>query len=164
MQDAAPKAPLRVSVGELSWSHAKHGSMTEGAGCRNRLRYAPRRIRTTFPLPLSLRGRRPWQSVLFPVPWGDRAMLRIAGVTDCHVASLLAMTRKIEPGASAYGAVRPPREGWPYIFARRERRPRRSAEHTKSTAAPRRIRTTFPLPMSLRGRRPWQSPARLCKS
>ena len=36
MQDAAPKAPLRVSVGELSWSHAKHGSMTEGEGSRNR--------------------------------------------------------------------------------------------------------------------------------
>ena len=31
---ANPKAPLRVSVGELSCCHAKHGSMTEGAGSK----------------------------------------------------------------------------------------------------------------------------------
>ena len=51
--------------------------------------------------------------------------------------------------------------GWPYIFARRERRPRRSAERTETTTAPRRIRTTFPFPLSLRGRRPWQSPGKI---
>ena len=31
MSTTAPKAPLRVSVGELSCCHAKHGGMTEGA-------------------------------------------------------------------------------------------------------------------------------------
>ena len=36
---------------------------------------------------------------------------------DCHGATPLAMTQKIEPGASAYGAVRPPREGWPYRWS-----------------------------------------------
>ena len=83
---AAPKAPLRVRVGELSWSHAKHGSMTEGAGCRNRFAVCtpanPHRLPTTAVI---ARAAGPWQSVLFPVPLGDRAMLRIAGVTDCHV-------------------------------------------------------------------------------
>ena len=34
--------------------------------------------------------------------------------------------------------------GWPYISARRERRPRRSAERTKTITAPRRIRTILP--------------------
>ena len=34
--------------------------------------------------------------------------------TDCHVASLLAMTWWLLPGPSIGGAVRPPREGWPY--------------------------------------------------
>ena len=34
-----------------------------------------------------------WQSVLFPVPSGDRSMRNIAGDADCHVACrLLAMT------------------------------------------------------------------------
>ena len=69
------------------------------------MRYAPRRIRTTFPLPLSLRGRRPWQSVFFPVPLGTGRCfasqgLRIA-TSGC---ALLAMTRKFSPGPSDDGA------------------------------------------------------------
>ena len=42
------------------------------------------------------------------------------------------------------GAARPPREGWPYRSYRRERRPRRSAECTKTTTVFRRIRTLPP--------------------
>ena len=35
ISNRAHKAPLCVSMGELSWRYAKHGAMTEGAGSRN---------------------------------------------------------------------------------------------------------------------------------
>ena len=203
MQDAVPKAPLRVSVGELSWSHAKHGSMTEGAAVKNCLEACtsanPHHLPTTAVIA------RP-KAVAIRIPCGAKHRPSPSGTERERIATsgyaLLAMTWKFSPGPSddragaatpggvalrsnlsvilrlwncchrrAVSLPPPPtmnggagddRKGRPYaqrceIGPCRERPPCRSAVCTEATAAPRRIRITFPLPLSLRGRRPWQS-------
>ena len=100
------------------------------------------------------RAKGPWQSVLLPVPPGpgDAVHRRGYGLPEGELPvgqekppwgasayGLLAMTKKIEPGSSDYGAARTPREGCPYGYAlpgrfstarpaspARPRRPRRS--------------------------------------